>query len=310
MRWTGQDSINLQNLPSRGRDKTLRNALAAPKGYRLVVADLSQIEPRALAWFAGEYELLDAFSSGRDIYTTMHSKVFGSDYDVMYNGYKEGNAHWVMRRNIAKAVVLGLGYGMGARNFINYLKNMTKQVFSLPEAEEIVRAYREGVPGVSAFWKAGEGIVNVMVEGGYWETHGMIVKGNMLVLPSGNWLEYPNIRRYTVRDMRTGKPKNEVRWGQYGERYTYGALQVENCVQAFSRDIMGEMAVQIADTVLLPDERIANLVHDEVVLVVREDRVEEVKTMVKKIMSTAPAYAQGLPVDCSIDDAATYGEAK
>jgi DNA polymerase I-like protein with 3'-5' exonuclease and polymerase domains len=73
---------------------------------------------------------------------------------------------------------------------------------------------------------------------------------------------------------------------------------------------MGDMAVLIADTVLLQDERIANLVHDEVVLVVREDRVEEVKTMVRKIMSTSPVYANGLPVDCSIDDAATYGEAK
>jgi hypothetical protein len=187
---------------------------------------------------------------------------------------------------------------------------MTKQEFSLSEAEEIVEAYREGVPGVSKFWRAGEHMINVMLEKGYTETNGIMVHDNVVVLPSGNWLEYPNIRRYKVHDARTGRQKTEVRWGQFGERYTYGALQVENCVQAFARDIMGDMAVLIADTVLLPDERIANLVHDEVVLVVREDRVEEVKTMVRKIMSTSPVYANGLPVDCSIDDAATYGEAK
>jgi DNA polymerase len=211
MRWTGQDSINLQNLPSRGKDKTLRKSLQAPKGYRLVVADLSQIEPRVLAWFAGEYELLDSFASGKDIYVTMHGKVFGSDYDEMLAGYKAGDAYWSMRRNIAKAVVLGLGYGMGAKNFITYLKNMTKQVFALPEAEEIVRAYRAGVPGVSGFWRAGDEMIQVMVNGGYWETHGMLIQRNKLVLPSGNWLEYPNIRSYKVRDAKTGRIKTETR---------------------------------------------------------------------------------------------------
>jgi len=310
MRWTGQDSINLQNLPSRGKDKTLRKALTAPAGYRLVVADLSQIEPRVLAWFSGEYELLEAFASGKDIYVTMHGKVFGSDYNEMLAGYKSGDPYWTMRRNIAKAVVLGLGYGMGAKNFISYLKNMTKQVFTMPEAEEIVSAYRSGVPGVSGFWRAGDSIVNVMVNNGYWETHNLLIKGNVVVMPSGNWLEYPNIRKYRVRDMRTGRLKDETRWGHFGERYTYGALQVENIVQAFSRDIMGEMAVMIADEVLQPGEHIANLVHDEAVMVIREDRVDEVKQQVRRIMSTTPSYAVGLPVDCSIDDALTYGDAK
>jgi hypothetical protein len=199
---------------------------------------------------------------------------------------------------------------MGAKNFITYLKNMTKQVFELLEAEEIVRAYRAGVPGVSGFWRAGDEMIQVMVNGGYWETHGMLIQRNKIVLPSGNWLEYPNIRSYKVRDVKTGRIKTETRWGQYGERYTYGALQVENIVQAFARDVMGEMAAHIYEQVLLPDERIANLVHDEAVMVIREDRVDEVKQLVKGIMSTTPDYAPGLPVDCSIDDALTYGDAK
>jgi DNA polymerase I-like protein with 3'-5' exonuclease and polymerase domains len=85
---------------------------------------------------------------------------------------------------------------------------------------------------------------------------------------------------------------------------------VENIVQAFARDVMGEMAAQIYEQVLLPDEHIANLVHDEAVMVIREDRVDEVKQQVRRIMSTTPDYAPGLPVDCSIDDALTYGDAK
>lgn len=448
-RWGGRDSINLQNLPSRGKDKTLRKALLAPPGYRLVVADLSQIEPRVLAWLAGEYELLEAFAAGKDIYTTMHNKVFGSDYDAMYNGYKDNDHYWVTQRNIAKACiaegqlvlthkglvpidkvntehllwdgvewvshegviykgerevitydgltatpdhivftsrgstkpfaraafdgdaleisglfytpitvkrvkyiektypyglppikkvagvtrvydivnagprnrftvegklvhncVLGLGYGMGHTKFRVFLKNAAKQSFTEDEAKEIVTAYRRGVSGITALWKAGSDMTEVMANYGYWESHRMVINKTQLVMPSGNWMDYPGLKQYRIRDYKTGKVKTEYRWGQYGENYIYGALVIENIVQALSRDIMADMTVRIYDEVLEPDERIANLVHDEVVCVIREDRVDQVKALVREIMSTAPSYCPGLPVNCSIDDAVSYGDAK
>lgn len=309
-RWSGRDSINLQNLPSRGKDKTLRKALLAPPGYRLVVADLSQIEPRVLAWLAGEYELLEAFAAGKDIYTTMHNKVFSSDYDTMYNGYKDNDHYWVTQRNIAKAMVLGLGYGMGHTKFRVFLKNAAKQSFTEDEAKELVTAYRRGVSGITALWKAGSDMVEVMSNYGYWESHRMVINKTQLVMPSNNWMDYPGLKQYRIRDYKTGKVKTEYRWGQYGENYIYGALVIENIVQALSRDIMADMAARIYDEVLEPDERIANLVHDEVVCVIREDRVERAKELVREIMSTAPSYCPGLPVNCSIDDAMSYGDAK
>jgi DNA polymerase len=48
-RWSGVDGINLQNLP---RSSPLRNAICAPKGMKLVAADLSNIELRLAYWFA------------------------------------------------------------------------------------------------------------------------------------------------------------------------------------------------------------------------------------------------------------------
>lgn len=77
-RWSGQDKINLQNLPSRGPNgKKLKNTIRAPKGYVVVEGDLSQIEARLIAWLAGQQDLVDAFARGDDVYKVMASKIYG-----------------------------------------------------------------------------------------------------------------------------------------------------------------------------------------------------------------------------------------
>ena len=74
-RWTASkgSAINMQNLK---RGSFLRKAIMAPEGHQLVVGDLSQIEPRVLAWFADYEELLDIFRSGQDAYAQFGSQMF------------------------------------------------------------------------------------------------------------------------------------------------------------------------------------------------------------------------------------------
>lgn len=55
----------------------LRGALVAPPGYKLVAADLSNIEGRMLAWLAGEEWKLKAFAEGIDLYILGYSRSFG-----------------------------------------------------------------------------------------------------------------------------------------------------------------------------------------------------------------------------------------
>jgi hypothetical protein len=95
-RWGGTQKINLQNLK---RKSGLRNAMLAPEGYQLVVGDLSQIEPRVLAWLSGYEELLDIFRSGQDPYAQFGAQMFGVP------GLNK-NEHPLLRQS-AKSALLG-----------------------------------------------------------------------------------------------------------------------------------------------------------------------------------------------------------
>lgn len=65
-RFSGYDKLNCQNLPRKG---ALRKAIKAPKGYKIVAGDLSQIEARMVALLAGEQKLLNQFAAGVDVYS-------------------------------------------------------------------------------------------------------------------------------------------------------------------------------------------------------------------------------------------------
>ena len=81
-RWGGSDSLNIQNLPSRGENgNKLKKAIVAPKGYVVIDADSSQIEARVLAWLADQNDLVSAFKDGEDVYKIMASAIYGKPVD-------------------------------------------------------------------------------------------------------------------------------------------------------------------------------------------------------------------------------------
>jgi DNA polymerase I-like protein with 3'-5' exonuclease and polymerase domains len=86
---------NLQNIPSSGEyGKLIRNLFIAPPGYKLVVADYSQIEPRVIAAFSQDPLMVENYRTGRDIYTTI-GETMGVD------------------RKAGKVLVLAISYGVG-----------------------------------------------------------------------------------------------------------------------------------------------------------------------------------------------------
>ena len=86
---------NLQNIPSSGKyGKLIRNLFIAPPGYKLVVADYSQIEPRIIAAFSQDPVMVENYRTGGDIYTAI-GEVMGVD------------------RKAGKVLVLAIAYGVG-----------------------------------------------------------------------------------------------------------------------------------------------------------------------------------------------------
>lgn len=76
-RWSGQDSVNFQNLPSRDKKKkTLKNSIVAPPGHMVINCDSSQIEARVLAWLAGQNDVVKQFANGEDVYSIFATKIY------------------------------------------------------------------------------------------------------------------------------------------------------------------------------------------------------------------------------------------
>jgi len=127
---------NLQNIPIRtalGRE--IRAAFVPRQGWKLLVADYSQIELRLLAHMSGDELLLDAFRNGEDIHTRTASEVMGVPPMMVT---KE-------ERNNAKAVNFGIVYGISGFGLAAQLG------ISRAEAEKYIKNYFARYAGVRRF---------------------------------------------------------------------------------------------------------------------------------------------------------------
>jgi DNA polymerase-1 len=127
---------NLQNIPIRtGLGREIRAAFVPQPGWKLVVADYSQIELRLLAHLSRDPVLLDAYRNGEDIHTRTAAEVFGVMPLMVTPDL----------RRAAKAVNFGIVYGLSAFGLAQQL--------GIPrsEAETYIRNYFERYAAVRAF---------------------------------------------------------------------------------------------------------------------------------------------------------------
>jgi DNA polymerase I-like protein with 3'-5' exonuclease and polymerase domains len=128
---------NAQNLPS-----ALRKFFVAPKGRLFVDADYSQIEVRIAAKMLNETALLELFHLGEDIYTNTAANLLGIQRDTVTK----------KQRNLAKAIMLGMLYGLSAWGLPYYaFKNYGIETMSSKDAEAYVEAFYELYPKIAAY---------------------------------------------------------------------------------------------------------------------------------------------------------------
>jgi len=155
---------NLQNIPIRTEEgRRIRQAFIAPKGYKLLAADYSQIELRIMAHLSGDKGLMKAFEHGEDIHKATASEVFGVSLDEVSGD----------QRRSAKAINFGLIYGMSAFGLARQLEVDRKT------AQNYIDRYFERYPGVLKYM---DNIRKQAHEDGYVET----LFGRRLYLPEIN----------------------------------------------------------------------------------------------------------------------------
>ena len=340
-RWTAAkgSAINMQNLK---RGSFLRKAIMAPVGNQLVVGDLSQIEPRVLAWFADYEDMLDIFRSGSDAYAAFGAQMFNIP------GLSK-ESHPDLRQS-AKSALLGCGYGLGWASFaaqllvgflgappVRYDKAFAKKlgvdaayidrfvgwdenVKKLREiphtcterellihcvaAKKIIDIYRSTAHPVVSFWDMCSKLMEKSLYGGEEVVYKCVTfRKEEIVLPSGMTLKYPNLRNDYDKET---KQRNWV-YGEAGVKPTklYAGKITNNIVQGTARVVM-------TDGMLRVDKKypVVGTVHDELLCVVPDDEVEYAKDWVLEQMIAQPKYMPGIPLNSEVGAHRRYGLAK
>ncbi len=155
---------NFQHIPIRTAiGRKIRQAFIAPKGYKIVAADYSQIELRIMAHLSQDENLLTAFATGKDIHTATAAEVFNLEL----------NAVDMESRRAAKAINFGLIYGMSAFGLSQKLGVERKQ------AQAYIDLYFQRYPKVKIYMDNIRAIAN---KHGYVET----LLGRRLYVPEIN----------------------------------------------------------------------------------------------------------------------------
>jgi len=295
----------------------LRSRVIAPKGKKFVICDLSQIEPRTLAYLSRDWDFLKLVSSGMSPYEA-HARV-----SMGWTGGKLKKED-AKKYALAKARVLALGYGAGwlkfmsmaktyqvpdtvfddslspgdLEDFEDYLKNLpTQDQYNLfiaaadlikkryCNAWKIVCNFRETNPRICKIWKALD-----------LEFRRSAVKGEdyFIELPSGRNM------RYCRCSSKGGWSAEIVKNGIRVREKFYGGKLTENTVQATARDVFGEAKLRLLDAGF-PVPSLT--VHDEVVIEVdRNDKPDEIV----RLMTTAPSWMPGIPLEAEAVESDFY----
>jgi len=282
-RFSGEGGMNMQNLPGRKESfVSLRHAIVPRPGKELCVIDWCQIEPRILRWAVKDQEALGLLARGISIYEAYAIQHFGwVDKGVPLK--KENPALY----GLAKAAVLGAGYGCGAKKYKVVAKNMAGIDLSEEEAARQVALFRQQNPKVVALWN------NLSFRAKLSASHH---HDFTVALPSGRKLHYFHPSLVNGLTATTSLDAKKV-------SFLHGGLLTENYVQAVARDVFTR------GMVILATAGYRNLfhVHDEYVLEVGEGLREATEKEIRLILLHDIPWLPNCPLDVEFKWRPRYG---
>jgi DNA polymerase len=280
-RWSGDTKLNVQGLTK----ETLHGAnqrrviCVQDPSKKLIIADLSQIEPRVLAWVVGNWAFLEECRK-YSIYEVHARETLG------WTGGKlktEDPALYAL----AKARILGLGYGAGATTFKEYAKTAHGVILTAGEAKKAVNDFRSKEWRIVEFWN--ELDKDLKRSAKKEEDH-------VVNLPSGRDLVY---RDCHYAKTSTGKTNVKARMGGGRWGFTWGSKICENVIQAIARDVFCECLLRLEAAGLTS----IFTVHDEVILEVDKSvTTQEVQNIIK----INPEWMPDVPLDSEAEESDYY----
>jgi hypothetical protein len=263
-----------------------------------------------LAWVAGNTKFLELVAAGQSPYEA-HARA-----SMKYEDPRKLEDVDPLMYKLAKARVLGLGYGCGWEKFITVAYSMARLDITKDDPEfidvtdpltgrvtkesgygfhskQIVKEYRDANPEIKALWKRlNEALIS------------SVGSDFIMTLPSGRKMRYEDVRATLTleKDAVTGKPKRSWKYTAMSDarrRHFYGGKLTENLIQAASRDAFGVHVVR------MEDKGWTNLFssHDEAILEVDQDVS---KKDVEKEMSYCPEWLRGCPIAAKAKEVQRY----
>lgn len=307
----------------------VRGCIVAPPFKKLCIADLANIEGRGLAYLAGENWKIKAFrdydaGTGPDLYVAAYARSFNVGHDQVGKkqrqigkvqelglGYEGGVAAFITFAAVYHMDLDELADAVwatasaeaieNAQGMLAWVKSKRRSTYGLSDrvyvaCEVLKRAWRDAHPCTEALWKAAkEGVTSAIGNPGQQFSIGrhLIARRDgawlRIRLPSGRYLCYlhPEVDE-SGQISYMGVSQYTRQWTRLK---TYGGKLIENCTQAFARDIMAYNmpAVDAAGY------EIVLTVHDELLTETPDDpsfTSDELATM----MATVPPWAAGIPL--------------
>ena len=133
---------NLQNIPS--HDKKIRPMFIPDPGMVIVGGDFSQQEPRILADFSKDPDLIKTYNEGKDLYATAAARTFKKDYWECMEHWEDGSANPQGKklRSDMKNIILGIIYGRGPASVAEKIKQ------PLEDAKKLINDFYAAYPVV------------------------------------------------------------------------------------------------------------------------------------------------------------------
>lgn len=322
-RWAGESGFNLQNLPrepftdeSFDGEVDLRRCLIPPPGRVWLIPDLSNIEPRILAWLSGNGDFLKGVAKS-------------SPYQVhaeLYMGWKGGNLKKKdpKKYSLSKARTLALGFQAGWNKFIVMIRSLgmnpydflsdpvtSTQVESFLAYLKMCRktaeinTFRDLKEEDQRLWVnsylqvADFRMNNPLLSAertGLWDKLDKMfkrcLKGNFSIeLPNGKtltWYDVSDQGGYSARTIR-GDRRQKM----------YGGYFTNQITQGTAREVFAECIRRVEDA----GYRVVWTVHDELVIdAALDDKVEDIEAL----MAVTPDWLEGCPIASEIDRSFYY----